>query len=98
MPEGSLVSDFDHFTSEDSDAEDFFNDENRPMTRSHLQNQAVNVNDEDAAQSSGQALDVPQQEVHGQAHQEIQHLQDDQRRLRPRKPMNYEDFHRFGKR
>ena len=59
------------------------NDENRPMTGSHLQNQAVNVNDEDAGQSSGQALDVPQQEVHEQAHQESQHLQDDQYNLRP---------------
>ena len=76
------------------------NDENRPMTRSHLQNQAVNLNDEDAAQSSGQALDVPQQEVHEQARQESQHLQDDQRRLRPRKSTagNFADYNRYGRR
>ena len=76
------------------------NDENRPMTRSHLQNQAVNLNDEDAAQSSGQALDVPQQEVHEQAHQESQHLQDDQRKLRPRKftAGYWANYNRYGKR
>ena len=76
------------------------NDENRPMTRSHLQNQAVNFNDEDAAQSSGQALDVPQHEVREQAHQESQHLQDDQRKLRPKKSTagNFADYNRYGRR
>ena len=135
----------------------FFNDENRPITRSHLQRrnafrkkkhhrtgplhinrgelnvhipkpnpislpsspsrvknnlkqnlslvlpirnpvvpEAVKLND-GAVQLLGQALDGLYNEAHERGQQEDHHLHEGQPRLRPRQPINYDDFHKFGR-
>ena len=157
LPQDTPISDPENLTSEDSDDEVFFNDENRPITRSHLQRrnafrkkkhhrtgslhintgelnvhipkpnpislpsspsrvknnlkqnlslvlpirnpvvpEAVNLND-GAVQLLGQALDSLYNEAHVRGQQEDQHLHEDQPRLRPRQPINYDDFHKFGR-
>ena len=59
--------------------------------------EAVNLNDDGAVQLLGQALSSLHHEGHDRAQQEDHHLHEDRPRLRPREPINYGDFHRFGK-